>query len=156
MEKLTWVKPEMEEVRFAANEYIASCGESNSVYRFICDAAAGLLYMFWENLFSNVRVEEDYDPGKIPDMLNNYSPSEVPISYTPCEKEHEASTSSDFYWGFIDSEQGGTRGSYDSGIDQTVIVWKETFTGPLTGIEYPYNWHATTNLNKATWETTRS
>lgn len=39
MEKRTWIKPEMNELAFAANDYVAACGDSGTVYKFVCDAA---------------------------------------------------------------------------------------------------------------------
>ncbi len=47
MEKRIWSKPEMNEFVFAANEYVAACGDQNRVYKFICDALAGTLY-YWK------------------------------------------------------------------------------------------------------------
>ena len=37
-----YVKPTMEGEVFAANEYIAACGESGIVYNFVCDAGGGV------------------------------------------------------------------------------------------------------------------
>ena len=42
-----WSKPEMNEFAFAANEYVAACGDENKVFKFICDAKEGLLY-YWK------------------------------------------------------------------------------------------------------------
>ena len=36
-----YVKPTMEGEVFAANEYIAACGDSGTVYKFTCDAGRG-------------------------------------------------------------------------------------------------------------------
>lgn len=149
MEKLTWVKPEMEEVRFAANEYIAACGESGSSYKFVCDAAAGILYWFYDKWLGgndspfHLRVDDE-NPGIVPN-LSDYTPREIG-SYSPCNATHEASTSSEFYWGFVDNNNNE---QYD--VNEEVIIWRN-FELSLT----PYNAHATKNLNMSKWETTRS
>ena len=43
-----YVKPMMESEVFAANEYIAACGESGVVYKFKCDAGDGVYGSVYE------------------------------------------------------------------------------------------------------------
>lgn len=36
--KKEWTEPVVEVQEFAANEYVAACGDSGKVYKFVCDA----------------------------------------------------------------------------------------------------------------------
>ena len=36
--KKEWMEPVIEVQEFAANEYVAACGDSGKVYKFVCDA----------------------------------------------------------------------------------------------------------------------
>lgn len=36
--KKEWMEPVVEVQEFAANEYVAACGDSGKVYKFVCDA----------------------------------------------------------------------------------------------------------------------
>ncbi len=67
-------------------------------------------------------------------------------SYTPCSKKHEASRESEFPNGFVDYNHNHRE---DSG--EAVIVWIER--GPWGAIR---NAHATTNLDRDSWETAKS
>ena len=67
-------------------------------------------------------------------------------SYSPCSKKHEASFESEFPDGFVDYNRNGKE---DEG--EAVIVWIER--GPWGGIR---NAHATTNLDRDSWETAKS
>lgn len=144
MEKRVWAKPEMQEFAFAANQYVAACGDSGSDYLFKCDAFGGFLHYF-----KNLLVSKD---AQQPDWNNiDYSTAgDTSIGiYTPCSQEHEASTTSDFYWGYIDYNFNGEHdpnGGLISG-KETVIVWR----GPNGD-----NGHATKNLNINSWETAKS
>lgn len=67
-------------------------------------------------------------------------------SYTPCSKKHEADRESEFPNGFIDYNRNGRE---DQG--EAVIVWIERgWFGTIS------NAHATTNLDRDSWETSRS
>lgn len=67
--------------------------------------------------------------------------------YNPCGDKHEASKSSEFPDGFIDYNGNG-REEYDT---EHVIVWIETNRwGSFKDA------HATTNLNRDSWETSKS
>ena len=39
--KKEYVRPSMVCETFAADEYVAACGDSGKVYKFVCDAPAG-------------------------------------------------------------------------------------------------------------------
>lgn len=63
-------------------------------------------------------------------------------SYTPCGRTHETSRDNEFPDGFVDYNRNGRE---DEG--EAVIVWIER--GPFGGIR---NAHATTNLDRESWE----
>lgn len=67
-------------------------------------------------------------------------------SYSPCSEKHEASRADEFPDGFIDYNRNGRE---DKG--EAVVVWIER--GIFGGIR---NAHATTNLNRDSWETAKS
>lgn len=123
-----YVRPMMESEAFAANEYIAACGDTEyGNYLFQCDAPGGSLYYYETDWWGN---EEAKYIG----------------SYTPCDRKHEASVASEFPDGFVDYNRNGRE---DDG--EAVIVWIER--GPWGVIR---NAHATTNLDRDSWEVLKS
>lgn len=149
MEKRVWAKPEMQEFAFAANEYCASsCGDQNKKYLFECNAPGGFVHLFgkWLSLFNFDELKVTTE-GK-PDNLGDYEDITLVNGYHPCGQKHEADTTSDFFWGYIDYNGNG---SYDASenkdVDETVIVWRGT-----SG----HNTHATKNLDISRWETQKS
>lgn len=141
MEKRTWVKPEMNAVTFAANEYVSACGDQNRTYTFECDAKGGWLY-YYRNL-----IVEWVDGAW--NKLTNWSGQDKDLlgSYSPCPADHEASTTDDFYWGFVDYNNNGRHDTSGNRGDETVIVWRG---------ENGRNGHATANLDMNSWETQKS
>lgn len=136
MSKEMWVRPQGEIQQFAANEYVAACGDTEyGVYRFKCDAPEGPLYYY----------NKDGKATLLGNLLNNL----LGNGYHPCSKTHEASVSSDFPKGFVDRNLNWTE---DDG--EAVIVWIEW--GSDEGRQYVKNAHATTKLNQDSWEVTKS
>ena len=126
--KKAYVKPSMESEMFVPHAYIAACGDTEyGNYLFECNAPGGILYYYRTNWWGD--KEAKYIG-----------------SYTPCQRKHEASLADEFPDGFIDYNRNGRE---DSG--EKVIVWIER--GPLGGIR---NAHATTNLDRDSWETDKS
>lgn len=143
MEKKIWSKPEMNEFAFAANEYVAACGDQNRVYMFECDAKGGWLYYY-----KNLLVEwVDGAWNKLTDWSAKDDDKKLLGSYHPCDTKHEASTTNDFYWGFVDYNKNGEHDTSGDGGDETVIVWR----GPKND-----DGHATANLDMNSWETQKS
>ncbi len=128
--KRAYVRPTMVGERFVANEYVAACGEENKVFKFKCDAPRGQLYYYpsFDGTIDGVHTETDR--------------ARWIGSYHPCNEKHEASTTSDFYDGFVDYNRNGRQ---DAG--EGVIVWRGKWNN---------NGHATTNLKMDTWETAKS
>lgn len=128
MEKRVWENPLTMVQQFVPNEYVAACGDTEyGNYLFECDAPGGRLYYYTTDWWGQ---EEAKYLG----------------SYTPCSKKHEASRESEFPDGFVDYNRNGKE---DEG--EAVIVWIER--GPWGGIR---NAHATTNLDRNSWETAKS
>lgn len=129
MTKMTWTRPMTEVQQFAANEYVAACGDTEyGAYNFVCDAPGGTLYYFQEN-----------------------GTAKKLGGYVPCAETHVADKRDEFPNGFVDFNKNGTM---DSG--EEVVVWLEMWRGPISGTEYQVNWHATSNLNRESWEVTKS
>ncbi len=128
--KRVYVRPTMVGERFVANEYVAACGDENKVYKFTCDASRGTLYYYPKS------------DGKIDGVYTGDGRASRIGSYHPCNAKHEASTTNDFYDGFVD--YNGNRRQDDG---EGVIVWR----GPRNN-----NGHATTKLDMNTWETAKS
>lgn len=128
MEKKVWRRPLTDVQKFEANEYVAACGDTGyGNYLFECDAPEGQLYYYRTNWWGE---EEAAYIG----------------SYTPCSRKHEAARESEFPDGFVDYNWNGRE---DEG--EAVIVWIER--GPWGGIR---NAHATTNLDRDSWEIAHS
>lgn len=133
MTKMTWTRPMTEVQQFAANEYVAACGDTEfGAYLFECDAPKGELYYF----------EDFYKWEGVQLHLG---------TCTPCGETHVADKADVFANGFID--YNGNK-KLDGG--EEVIVWLKRGLG---GIPHPFfggNAHATTNLDRESWEVTKS
>ena len=117
---------------FAANEFVSSCGDKGTIYKFTCDAPRGPLY-YYPN--SDDQIDGKHDP---------YGRATYLGSYRPCKAKHEAPKTDGFYDGFVD--YNGNRRQDDG---EGVIVWIEnTWLG--------YDGHATTQLDMNSWETAKS
>ena len=125
-----YVKPMMESEVFAANEYIAACGEENKVYIFTCDAG-------WTGLTGSTVYTNG--PDGIPGTNDDVNLG----SYHKCGETHEASTTDDFINGYLRKNVLGM----PIGEKQDVIIWRG---------EDGNNVHCTTNLHMDQWETAKS
>lgn len=96
--KKIWSAPEAIAEQFAANEYVAACGDENMVYKFTCNARGGNLYA-------------DYDNDGDMDLLG---------SYTPCRGSHESPVNDTYVPGFVDRNRNRRE---DPG--EAVYVWIE-------------------------------
>ncbi len=133
--KKIWTKPMATVEEFAANEYVAACGDEHRVYKFTCTAPEGTLYYYPES------------DGAI-DGVHTGRGTELG-GYEPCRDEHEAPTDDVYYDGFVDYNRNGNN---DEG--EGVIVWLEM--GSFFGRPYIANYHATDSLDMTKWETAKS
>ena len=97
--KKEWMEPVVEVQEFAANEYVAACGDSGKVYKFVCDAGQ---YGHNYNVYY-------YDGSGQKNILQKKAHGEAGLSssisgYHPCNKTHEAESDSGFISGFIDDQ----------------------------------------------------
>ncbi len=129
--KKNYVRPMMVGERFAANEYVAACGDKGTVYKFQCNAPEGDLYYYPQ---SDGMIDGNYQGTGKSIRLGGFHPNS--------EVQHNASSTEEFYDGYITT----------NGYSKTnVIVW----------LEYDYrhrleDYHATTNLIMKNWETSKS
>ena len=130
MEKKAYVKPVMESETFVPQTYVAACGDSGTVYKFVCNAGwYGTLLGY--DVYTNGL---DGKPGTKDDVYLG--------GYTPCDATHEASATDEFISGYMRKDYGLVEGRR---ID--VIIWRG---------EDGNNIHCTTNLDKNSWETVKS
>ena len=125
-----YVKPTMEGELFAANEYIAACGDSGVTYYFECNAGK---------------------KGNKYDVITSNGVNLTPDGflrlgyYNPCEEKHVAESNDEFIEGYLcytDGKDREIKGSYK----EKVIIWTDGGT----------NVHCTKNLNMDNWETAKS
>lgn len=134
--KKEWMEPVVEVQEFAANEYVAACGDSEKVYKFVCDAG-----QYGHNY--NVYYYDGSGQKKYIAKEGSWGGwgSQAQFSeYHPCNKTHEAESDSGFISGFIDDQS--TRDDEAT----LVVIWTENGT----------NVHCTTRLDINTWETAKS
>lgn len=131
MEGRVWKRPLTLVQKFEPNEYCASCGDLNKVYKFKCDAGGG------ES--GSVYLETNGKPGLQTDWWDG---DQYLSGYHACGTEHEAKTTDDFLAGYYvtSSWLGGTKTT-------PVIVWR----GPNND-----NTHCTENLDMDSWPTAKS
>ena len=125
-----YVKPMMESEVFAANEYIAACGDSGTTYLFRCDAGGGKI--------GSVYLETNGRPG----LQTGWGGDQYLSGYEACGTEHKADSDDEFLDGYY-----VTTGWFGQQNVTKVIVWR----GPNND-----NTHCTTNLDKDSWETAKS
>lgn len=126
--KRAYVRPTMVGERFVANEYVAACGDSGTVYKFKCDAGGGK--------FGNVYLETNGKPGFQEGFLG-IGGDRYLSGYHACGITHDADTSDDFLDGYYVRNGNVTQ----------VKVWRG---------EKGDNTHCTENINMNTWETAKS
>lgn len=155
MEKIIWSKPEMNEFAFAANDYVAACGDQNMIYKFVCDALRGDLYYWAKRVYQGLPIighwedtewtkQDGVVDGKVDSSL--LGDASRLGGYHPCKATHEAPKTDEFYDGFVDTNDNN---QFDDG--EGVIVWLER--NSWGGIK---DYHATTNLNMNSWTTAKS
>lgn len=125
-----WERPMVVVDTFAANEFVSSCGDKGTIYKFKCDAPEGWLFYYPE---SDGQIDGVHDRNAKHGLIG---------CYTPCGAKHEAAETDGFYDGFVDYNRNGKQ---DKG--EGVIVWRG---------KHHNNGHATTNLNMKSWETAKS
>lgn len=124
--KKNYVAPTMVCEEFAANEYVAACGDQNTEYKFECDAWPGMLYYYPNS------------DGKIDGVYTGTGSAKMLGLFTPCPASHETLENDAFYDGYIDRGPLGRQG---------VIVWRG---------ESGREGHATAQLDMDEWETAKS
>lgn len=130
--KRAYVRPTMVGERFVANEYVAACGDTEyGKYKFTCDAGGGVSGDVYRESNGKPGFQKGYS-------LFGYGGDEWLGGYHACGTTHEANTTDDFQNGYY----------IPDGRDAVaVIIWRG---------KRGDNIHCTTNLNRDSWETTKS
>lgn len=128
--KKEYVRPSMVCETFAADEYVAACGESGTKYLFKCDAGDGRVGYVW--------LETNGEKGL---QMRGENKDRYLSKYKACEITHEADSRDSFLDGYYVRETSG------SDEITPVIVWR----GPEGD-----NTHCTTNLDMRNWEEVKS
>lgn len=130
--KRAYVRPTMVGERFVANEYVAVCGDTEyGKYKFTCDAGGGVLGYVYRESNGKPGFQKGY--GLFRDGGDKWLGG-----YHACGTTHEANTTDDFQNGYYIPAGGDA-------VD--VIIWRG---------KRGDNIHCTTNLNRDSWETTKS
>lgn len=116
--------------QFMPNEYVATCGDENRVYNFVCDAGSGTPGAVYEDSNRNGKWDLFGDKALTGHIL--------PI-YHACGETHSAPTKDEFIDGFYLPNS-------NPGKATKVIIWTDSGT----------NVHCTTNLNMNEWTTAKS
>ena len=140
-----WMEPVIEVQEFVANEYVAACGDSGTIYKFTCTAGGGEP----GGVYKETNGQAGLQIGRGGD--DRISRGET--SYHACGETHEASVTDDFIQNcyYIPKSArsinwlGGT--TWDTSKAINVVVWR----GPKGD-----NTHCTTNLNMKEWATAKS
>ena len=112
--------------QFVPNEYVAACGDQNLVYKFKCDATA----------YTGIVYQDSNMNGQL-DWAEITNP--LAVTYHACGEEHEAPVKDDFVNGWLVATGDGS-------LVTPVIIWTAGGT----------NVHCTVQLDKDSWETSKS
>lgn len=136
--KRTYVRPTMVGERFVANEYVAACGDSGTVYNFVCNAGEGVPGEVYQETNGELGLQKfpQIYPWKDADTKLTRG---VGKYYVSCNETHKASAMDNFSTGYYVPIDGGDT--------KEVIIWR--------GKE-GNNVHCTTNIRQDTWETAKS
>lgn len=128
--KKTWEEPKIMVQQFMPNEYVATCGDKNRVYNFVCDAGDGTPGTVYEDSNHNGKWDLFGDEALTGHILPTYH---------ACGETHSAPTDDEFIEGFYLPNS-------NPGKAMKVIIWTDGGT----------NIHCTTNLNMNEWTTAKS
>lgn len=129
--KREYVRPMMICETFAADEYVAACGDSGVTYKFKCDAGGGVS--------GGVYLETNGEKGL---QTSGRNRDQYLSGYHACGVEHIAESTDPFLDGYYVVEDW-----WGNKTVTPVIVWR----GPNND-----NTHCTANLDKNSWETAKS
>lgn len=138
MVKNVWVQPQTVVQQFVANEYVAACGDSGTIYKFECNAGQeNHDYSVYTLNRWGQKEYLTYGSG----FFGKHTVDGYSTSYHPCGETHTAASDSGFLTGYYIDDMDTRK---DERIP--VIVWTNRNT----------NVHCTTNLNMDNWETLKS
>lgn len=161
MEKMIWTRPEMNEFAFAANEYVAACGDGGTTYKFTCDA--GIEYIQHDEVYHDPIVIGGHEiiPGwtepawteKVRPSYDVYRDDDgefgelIGSGYRPCDASHEVTVGKDESFGDIFFKGWMDKRSTSIIEKMAVMIWRGKSGN---------NCHCTENLDVSTWEIAKS
>lgn len=131
-----WERPMAVVDAFAANEFVSTCGDTNTVYKFTCDAGSKYWFLFKEYYYSYDVYVDSNKNGQLDDRGDRRLGS-----YTACGETHDAKTTDEFQNGFCVRDDWGRREIIP------VVIWRG---------EDGQNIHCTTKLHMDEWPTAKS
>ena len=137
--KLAYNRLELNVENFAANEFIAACGDSGTNYLFECNAGpkkGGTVYQE-TNGKAGLQESSYFDIDELRFVRADQSLG----GYHPCGETHKASTKDSFLDGYLVYNEG-----YKT-KQMNVVIWRGN-SGR--------NIHCTDQLDKNKWETAKS
>lgn len=137
MEKMIWEKPEMNEIAFAANEYVAACGDGGTNYIFECNANSDGWFTDGGTVYKETGTEGFQ-------WFYEENADERMGSYSPCSEKHTTDNKGEFFDGWLVALKPSSDGLFEK---IKVIIW--------TGLDND-NIHCTKNLDMNSWETAKS
>lgn len=102
--KKEWMEPVVEVQEFAANEYVAACGDSGKVYKFVCDA--GQYGHNYNVYYYDGSGQKKYIAKK--GSWGDWGSQAQFSGYHPCNKTHEAESDSGFMGMILTINTNGT------------------------------------------------
>ena len=130
--KREYVAPTMVCEEFVANEYVAACGDSGTVYNFECTAGGGVSGSVYLETNGQAGLQTDWGSG-----------DQYLGGYHACGAKHEAESTDSFLNGYYVVDGGW----FGEDTVTPVIVWRGS-SGR--------NIHCTTELDMSKWETAKS
>ena len=125
--KSVYVKPVMISERFLPNEYVAACGDTEyGKYKFKCDAGGGQYGGLYNSDWERISTSWD--------------------SFHACGYTHESDKDGEYILGYFDPDRNHNNGNE---IECYIYLEKDRWG-------WIKNKHATTNIDREHWETTKS
>ena len=144
--KMRYERPSMDVEQFMANEYIAACGDSTTIYKFQCNAGGGK----HGDIFLDTNHNGILDAGD-----ENLTEGSWRYFHA-CSTGHSAPTDDVFSKGFYVENGGNDKLTHRVGIWPINRIENYPVTNVIVWTDGGKDVHATQNLDVNSWETAKS